>query len=468
MLVIPGVVEISQQSLQLELCYLVAATVFLAVGVASTILGLQRSRDRLLLSLGIFVILYGLRLMAEHRLVPVALGVSPARAGQIIWAITCCILLPGALFFRELLGDAWRKTTTAWLWLQVVFAPLGIILGMWKYRDLMWTVNNLLAIVASLFVLVAVFAPARPVAVAGTGLDSKSQHVLRGALIVFAAFVIVTNFQILPGGHDIEPIGFAALIAGLGYSAAKRSLERERKLLDVEHELETARRIQRSILPRQLPNVPGLQLAARYEPMTAVAGDFYDFLPAADGRGVTILVADVSGHGVPAALIASMIKVSFEAQTEHVRDPARILAGLNATLAGQLDGQFVTAACAFLDLAASSITYAGAGHPPALLVRGNGEISELAENGLMLGPFRHSAYANITAPFVAGDKLVLYTDGILEATVAGEEFGLDRLKDFSRNTPGKFSGFADRLIAAVAGPVQEDDLTVVVAQSGPG
>jgi sigma-B regulation protein RsbU (phosphoserine phosphatase) len=471
-----GVAEMSRQDLLWELAGVVAATVFLASGAAAIMLGLLRSRDRLLLWLGVFIILYGLRLMLEESLARTATGLARGHANVIDAVVSSCIVLPAILFFRELLGARWRRFTVPWSWLQVVLTPLGITIALRypAYWDLFSRISNGVVIAGILFMVAVIFLPPRrsppgksqaaDVAAAADP-DPKSRHVLRYALLVFSGFVIASNLRIFPDGRNLEPIGFAVLIAGLGYTAAKLSSERERKLLDVEHELETARRIQKSILPRHLPNIPGLQLAARYEPMTAVAGDFYDFLPAADGRAVTILVADVSGHGVPAALIAAMLKVAFGAQAEHARDPARILTNLNAILAEQLDDQFVTAACAFLDLEAGRITYAGAGHPPALLVHSNGEISELGENGLMLGPFRQAVYGNVTAPFATGDKLVLYTDGIIEATVAGQQFGLDRLKDFARH-PSGFSTFADRLIAAVTGPIREDDLTVVVAQAG--
>jgi serine phosphatase RsbU (regulator of sigma subunit) len=229
---------------------------------------------------------------------------------------------------------------------------------------------------------------------------------------LFLIAVILTNLQ-LTGGREIEPFGFLLLLFGLSYTAARRAADREQKLIAVEQELETARRIQTAILPKSLPELAGLRIRARYEPMTAVAGDFYDFLQVDDQR-VTILVADVSGHGVPAALIASMLKVAFAAQAEHARNPAAILAGLNSSLSGLVAGQFVTAACAFIDLAEQTVTYAGAGHPPSLLLRkGSAEVIELAENGLFLGPFRHAKYTNVSTSFTQGDHLLLYTDGII-------------------------------------------------------
>jgi sigma-B regulation protein RsbU (phosphoserine phosphatase) len=169
---------------------------------------------------------------------------------------------------------------------------------------------------------------------------------------------------------------------------------------------------------------------------------------------------------VPAALIASMLKVAFAAQVQHARNPAEILAGLNVALSGLIAGQFVTAACAFIDLEAQTVTYAGAGHPPSLLLRkGSQEVVELAENGLFLGPFRHAKYANVSTSFTPGDYLLLYTDGIIEATMPDSQpFGSDRLKEFALfSKAADPATLADDLIRKVSIAIQEDDLTVVAA-----
>jgi phosphoserine phosphatase RsbU/P len=113
-----------------------------------------------------------------------------------------------------------------------------------------------------------------------------------------------------------------------------------RQLLDTNNELEMAREIQLSIVPHEIPKISGLEIAVRYSPMSSVAGDFYDFI-IVDEKRVGILIADVSGHGLPAALIASMLKVALAAQFPHAFDPGRILTGLNqspnpARLMGQM------------------------------------------------------------------------------------------------------------------------------------
>ena len=142
------------------------------------------------------------------------------------------------------------------------------------------------------------------------------------------------------------------------------------QLLTIQKELETARQIQLSILPSEIPKIEGLDIAARYIPMTAVAGDFYDFI-VVDEKHIGILVADVSGHGMPAALIASMLKIALSAQVAHAADPAQVLLGLNQALCGKFQHHYVTAAYLFVDMQKRTLTYAGAGHPPLLLWGGS-------------------------------------------------------------------------------------------------
>src|SRR5215471_20026428 len=141
-----------------------------------------------------------------------------------------------------------------------------------------------------------------------------------------------------------------------------------RQLQTLNSELDMARQVQSSILPREIPDVPGLEIVARYLPMHSVAGDFYDFI-VVDEKHVGILIADVFGHGLPSALIASMLQSAFAAQSAHASDPVRVLSELNRALFGKFRSHFVTAAYVFLDLEKSIVNYAGAGHPPLLVWR---------------------------------------------------------------------------------------------------
>ena len=243
-----------------------------------------------------------------------------------------------------------------------------------------------------------------------------------------------------------------------------------RQLLTVQNEMETARQIQLSILPREIPAIEGLDIAARYIPMTSVAGDFYDFI-LIDEKRIGILVADVSGHGMPAALISSMLKIALAAQTDCASDPARLLAGLNQALYGKFQGHFVTAAYVLVDTESQSLCYAGAGHPPLILRDSSvSETREFVENGLVLGFFPDARYTAIEIPFREGDWSVLYTDGMVETTnPSDEQFGIDRFKLFlqsnhDRSASQLVDGLLDELSHwsdTSSGREPEDDITLL-------
>jgi serine phosphatase RsbU (regulator of sigma subunit) len=243
-----------------------------------------------------------------------------------------------------------------------------------------------------------------------------------------------------------------------------------RQLVEINLELEMARQIQLSILPSDTPKIPGLDIVARYLPMTSVAGDFYDFIILDDKR-VGILVADVSGHGLPSALIASMLQVALTAQVAHAPEPERVLSGLNQALCGKFERNFVTAAYVFVDMEKKLMTYAGAGHPPLLFSRkSTGKVSAVSENGLFLGMFPEATYSSLELPVQAEDRVVLYTDGIPETTSPSEqEFGTARFIEFmEKNQSLTVDQFADGLLDELSrwseqprGQGQQDDITVV-------
>jgi len=244
-----------------------------------------------------------------------------------------------------------------------------------------------------------------------------------------------------------------------------------RQLLSINSELEMAREIQLSILPREIPKISGLEIAARYLPMTSLAGDFYDFV-VVDDKHLGILVADVTGHGLPAALIASMLKAALAGLSSHTFDPAKVLAGLNQSLCGKFQHHFATAAYVFVDMEKKSISYSAAGHPPLLLGRmSTGRASEVSANGLPLGLFPDTTYSVAEVPVEPGDKAILYTDGVLETESPSEqEFGADLLKGFLESNHNlRTEMFADSLLDELSawsehpkGQGQQDDLTLLV------
>ena len=241
-----------------------------------------------------------------------------------------------------------------------------------------------------------------------------------------------------------------------------------RQLVEINLELEMARQIQLSILPRDTPKIRGLDIVARYLPMTSVAGDFYDFIIVDDKR-VGILVADVSGHGLPSALIASMLQVALTAQATNASEPERVLSGLNQALCGKFELNFVTAAYVFVDMEKKLMTYAGAGHPPLLFWRKSaGKVSAVTQNGLFLGMFPEATYASVQLPVQAEDRVVLYTDGIPETkNPVDQEFGTARFIQFLENNYSlAVNQFADGLLDELSrwseqprGQGQQDDIT---------
>jgi len=242
------------------------------------------------------------------------------------------------------------------------------------------------------------------------------------------------------------------------------------QLQTIQKELETARQIQLSILPTEIPNIEGLDIAARYIPMTSVAGDFYDFIVVDDKR-LGILVADVSGHGMPAALIASMLKIALAAQVPNAADPAQVLSGLNQALCGKFQHHYVTAAYIFIDMTKGTLTYAGAGHPPMLMWGGSSPgVRDVEENGLFLGKFPWATYTSRELPLTAGEWCLLYSDGIPETNNRSEvEFGTEQFRKFLATDQSTSAGqFADNLLEelsrwAARGPDEEadDDVTMV-------
>lgn len=265
-----------------------------------------------------------------------------------------------------------------------------------------------------------------------------------------------------------EPVVKARVHTHLTLREAHEQIARQ--LVAINIELEMARQIQLSILPRDTPKIHGLDIAARYMPMTSVAGDFYDFI-IVDETHVGILIADVSGHGLPSALIASMLQVALTAQATHASDPTRVLSGLNQALCGKFERNFVTAAYVYIDMEKKQMTYAGAGHPPILFWRKSlGKVSEVVENGLFLGMFPEATYASLQLPVAGGNRLILYTDGIPETkSPSDQEFGTARLMMFMDSNPNlavdQFAnGLLDELSRWSEQPVgrgQQDDITVL-------
>lgn len=205
-------------------------------------------------------------------------------------------------------------------------------------------------------------------------------------------------------------------------------------LTKLERELNIVGEIQRSLLPQDLPEIPGCEIAAHYRTSARAGGDYYDLFPLAEGRW-GVFIADVSGHGTPAAVLMAITHALAHAQPGTHTPPAALLNYLNDTLARSYtrEGTFVTAFYAVLDPAAGTLTYSNAGHNPPRLVRGDRTISLNEDGALPLGILERQPYRQGSSRLEKGDLLVLYTDGITEAAAPArsdgtqDRFGVDRL-----------------------------------------
>ncbi len=436
--------------------YLFLGAAFTTVGIVSAAFSLLRRKlDPLLLWFALFAVIYGQRLWIYPELGRL-LTPDTSLYREIRVALNFAVPIP-AFWFLETAGflGSWGK--------RVVYALTALFLGLiaatflFGPHDIFQRVNDVTVIVTIVVMMVRSILRRNV---------TRDYLVIRRGLLVFAASVVCGNISGEMGHYwRIEPYGFAVFLGCLGYVAARQTLERESKLGELQKELEVARRIQLSILPVAFPASVNFNVAATYLPMTSVAGDFYEFLLGND-RQAGLLIADVSGHGVPAALIASMVKMAATSQRAQVANPAELLSGMNAALVGNTQQQFVTAAYVYLDSQAGELRYSAAGHPPMLLLRRGGEVIEIEENGLMLAAFSFSTYSNAFHRLEPGDRLLLYTDGITEASDRQRvEFGGERLRALLQASAALSpSETADLIVSKVGewAESQEDDLTVLV------
>ncbi len=265
----------------------------------------------------------------------------------------------------------------------------------------------------------------------------------------------------------VDHLAFAAFLLSFGYVAMEIISGNERRLMSIENELAMARKLQLSILPTSIPEVQNVRIAVAYQPMTAVAGDFYEFVPI-DGKQVGFLVADVTGHGVPAALIASMIKVAMQSLAPCAYDPGEVLRGLNRILFRQSLDQFASAAYLWLDTENRTALYSAAGHPPLLRWR-EGKLERIESNGLLFGVTPDPDYPVRDLPISSGDRFLLYTDGVIEPeNASGDSFGDRKLEEVVRNHQSRSpSDLSDQLLSEIrlwqpASLAQQDDITLIV------
>lgn len=230
--------------------------------------------------------------------------------------------------------------------------------------------------------------------------------------------------------EDLDLLTVMANIAAIRIEHARlAAIERTEQLM--QSELAQASEIQRGLLPAEAPLYAGYEMASHNIPCRSVGGDYYDFVPYRDGR-LALIIGDVSGKGMPAALMMSSLQARVEMLAENQPDPASAVGVLNRNLAARCPlGKFITFFYALLDPASGSLAYSNAGHNYPLLLRSDGTVERLAGGGIVLGLSPAARYDLESVQLRPGDLLALYSDGITEASDAeGQEFGEQGLIDF--------------------------------------
>ena len=403
-----------------------------------------------LLAAAAFAGMYGVRLIVNAP--STALAVSGGWLPYASSALEYLVPIPAALLVQYSFGRRLLRVNQAVTIFAIALAVVAIPFEIASHRPfaLKPLIDKVVVLIMPLF-LVNLFL--------GTGEDDADWRIVRWGSAIFVLFVLNEHF----GYRGLEPIGFVIFVGSFILMLMRRAVRSQVRLGSVESELATARKIQMSIIPRTPPHVNGIEIATVYTPAAEVAGDFYDFL-AIDDDHVGVLVADVSGHGVPAALVASMLKIALATQTSFAASPAALLANLHALFRGKLERQHITAAYAYLS-SDGSVLVASAGHPPPLIRRASGAIEEIATRGGVLARFASFECIDVQATLRPGDSLLIYTDGVTEAlSASGEMWGEGRLIDVFSSS-GSVESISKSVTTWSNGSVADDVTLVTCARA---
>jgi sigma-B regulation protein RsbU (phosphoserine phosphatase) len=252
------------------------------------------------------------------------------------------------------------------------------------------------------------------------------------------------------------------------FDAIRATFAAHGELVAIRQELDVARRLQQAILPRRFPERPEIEIAAKAEPAKEVGGDFYDVFWL-DDRRLGLVIADVAGKGVPAALVMAETRTLLRGVAPSSQGPAQCLGLANNLLAADNDtGMFVTVFLGMLDLATGRLAYANGGHNPALICRADGTVATLGlGDGLALAVVEDFPFDEGEAILNPGDTLVLYTDGVTEAfDIADEAFGDPRLRAVVEGSAGRtaaatMTAVFDAVDTFVGDAPPSDDTTVL-------
>jgi serine/threonine protein kinase len=277
-----------------------------------------------------------------------------------------------------------------------------------------------------------------------------------------------------------EALGFLAVgakLSGVNYDSrdmelleaigdqVSAAIDRTR-LRAIEDDAKLAYDIQRGLLPKKLPEIPGFEIAGTWLPAQLVSGDYYDVLKLSDSR-FALCIADVAGKGMAAALLMANLQAAVKALSSETCPPKDLCAEVNRLICSNITpGKFITFFYALLDAQSRQLTYANAGHNAPILLRSSGEVLRLSEGGALLGIFPEWSYRQADLALAPGDVLLAFTDGVNEAqSVKGEEYGENRLIELiSANAQDSAANLQKLILSAISDFTNlhfHDDVTII-------
>ena len=374
---------------------------------------------------------------------------------RVLWQIPL-FSIPFAVFFGTLFGATWPAYADAYV-IALVFTAT-IMLALWLVRT-----------------LAVPYLERRVVGWRRSFANEGLLYMVSSLLAAFLAAALLDRTLIpgfLGGPRQVAIFAMYAVLFAVMMTALGMVVQYHRSSIEVarrEKELELARRIQRSFLPESFPARPRFEVHAVNVPSRGVSGDFYDVVPA--GNALLLAVADVEGKSIPAALLTAMLQASLRTQTAWVTSAADIVSNING-LCCRREGvqQFATFFLMRIE-EDGRLVYSNAGHNPPILARAGGERTLLHSGGMMFGVMEQAPFDEDTLALAAGDRVVVYTDGITErANPAGEEFGPERLESLVAALPRELSarqvteGILRALDQFSQGVEPNDDQTLMVLQ----
>ncbi|MCB1164681.1 MAG: SpoIIE family protein phosphatase [Leptospiraceae bacterium] len=394
---------------------------------------------------------------------------------MLLWHYTSWVVLfffiPSVLVFFYTIYSGKEKVFMGWL--VRIQIPISIIYLVYLFFDIEGTMQSVPFRLLAIFYIIAIaFFEARR-AIRGN-IDARIILIGFSLYGLNATAVMLMDLGILPDLRWNTHWSLFAFVCSLGFVVIRRyGMMREEnvRFAVVTRELETARHLHQSLLPADPPEIEGLDLAVLYVSQASLGGDYYDFFRL-DRKRVGATIADVSGHGLPAALGVSMAKIAFSEHTSLADRPERFLESTRVSLVDKLQRQFITAGALYIDTDSGIFRYASAGHPPLALLHASGDLEWIRPRGHLIAALPFRGYRMIERPFDPGDRIVMYTDGMSECRNAeGEFYSARRMAETIRRAPKGAEKCAhyimDDLRKWSREVFFEDDVALIVAERLP-